>query len=603
MQNHITQPLSLESQVPMEGEDDSAIGILDSPELGLLEDTLAEAPPRVPLKRGAFSLGQMLVDAGILTEQQVATTQETAQREKLPLWRVLVRDGLIMPQNLAVLITLNLGIPMVDLKNQTLDPKAASALPDHIARRYQVLPIQDSQDRLTVAMVDPTDLQVLQDLAARTGRMIVPVIVSPEDLMQQIDLSYREVGDLTEGTAGQSKGAAEQLTSTLLRDLPPMEVLDMLVKQAIHDRASDIHINPSETSLRVRFRIDGILHDVLNLPIAMHPMLISRIKIMAGMNIAERRRPQDGQFTIEVRNRKVDVRAAVSNTVAGEMAVLRLLDKTFTLLGLTDLGMSGAALVKYQKLLRLPYGVVILCGPTGSGKTTTLYASLLQIDRKERNVVSIEDPVEYRVGDTSQMQVHPEAGVTFATQLRSILRLDPDVILVGEIRDQETAQIAIQASLTGHLVLSSLHANDSISALVRLRDLGVPPYLLVASVGGIVAQRMVRKVCESCKTVMARPLAEQQAYAAVMGETQEQFTYGAGCNLCAHTGYRGRTGVYEVLTMSDALRELFLANASRDKLLEEALKEGLTALRKEGMLKVKDGVTTPYEIMRILFTL
>lgn len=581
----------------------SAIGVLQPPESRALEVTPEQTVLRVAPKKAAFSLGQMLVDAGILTEQQVAGAQEAGRREKLPLWRILLRDGLVLPQNLPVLITLNLGIRMVDLKNQVLDPQATAALPEHVARRYQVLPIADQDGSLTVAMVDPTDFQALQDLAAKTGRTIVPVIVSPEDLLQQIDLSYRAVGDISEGASGPGEGASGQLASPLLQELPAAEVLDKLIQQALHDRASDIHIDPAESRLSIRFRIDGILHDILSLPLGMHPLLISRIKILAGMNIAERRRSQDGQFSVEVQSRKVDVRVGISNTVTGEMAVLRLLDKRFTLLGLNELGMSGAGLTRYQQLLRLPYGVVILSGPTGSGKTTTLYASLLQIDRKERNVISIEDPVEYRVGDTNQMQVHTEAGITFATQLRSILRLDPDVILVGEIRDAETAQIAIQASMTGHLVLTSLHANDTVSALVRLRDLGVPPYLLVASIGGVVAQRMVRKVCESCQTVMPRPVAEHQAYAAVMEETLEQFTYGTGCNVCARTGYRGRTGVYEILTMSDRLRQLFLANASRDELWEEALKEGLVPLRKEGMMKVKEGVTTPYEIMRVMFSL
>jgi general secretion pathway protein E len=362
-------------------------------------------------------------------------------------------------------------------------------------------------------------------------------------------------------------------------------------------------MTPTEHRLRVRFRIDGILHDVMSLPVEIHPAIISRLKIMGGMNIAERRRPQDGQFGVEVGERKVDVRVAISSTVDGEMTVLRLLDKGFTLRGLNELGMDSRTLEKYRRLLQLPYGMAIVCGPTGAGKSTTLYASLLQMNRQERNVISLEDPVEYRIGETNQMQVNAEAGITFASQLRSILRLDPDVILVGEIRDQETAGIAVQSALTGHLVMTSLHANDSVSALVRLRDLGVPPYLIASSVAGIVAQRMVRVICSGCQTTMTRPKAEQEAYAAVMGEERDRFVYGAGCNLCAQTGYRGRTGVYEILTMTDTLRNLFLGDASRHDLWKQAIKEGLSPLRTEGMLKVRNGVTTPYEIMRVLFTL
>jgi type II secretory ATPase GspE/PulE/Tfp pilus assembly ATPase PilB-like protein len=292
----------------------------------------------------------------------------------------------------------------------------------------------------------------------------------------------------------------------------------------------------------------------------------------------------------------------VSNTVNGEMATLRLLDKTFTLLGLEQLGLDSEGLKQYRQLLALPHGMVIVCGPTGSGKSTTLYASVLQMDRLERNVISVEDPVEYRIPNVNQMQVHPEAGITFASQLRAILRLDPDVILVGEIRDEETAAIATQAALTGHLVLSSIHSNDSVSALLRLRELGVPPYLASSSVVGIVAQRMVRLVCISCRALMPRSLAEQHAFQQEMGEVQTQFTYGTGCNVCAHTGYRSRTGVFEILTMSDILRHLFLTDEPRQKLRDQAIAEGMVPLRKAGMLKVKDNLTTPYEVMRSLFS-
>ena len=283
-------------------------------------------------------------------------------------------------------------------------------------------------------------------------------------------------------------------------------MIDLLLSQAIQDRASDIHIEPAESRLRVRFRIDGLLHDVMNLPMEMHPTFISRLKIMAGMNIAERRRPQDGQFTTEVGNRKVDVRVAIRRTVAGEMAVLRILDKQFTLLGLNQLGMRPELSEQYRQLLRLPYGMIVVCGPTGSGKSTTLYASILQMNRTESNVMTLEDPVEYHITDCNQMQIHNEADITFATLLRSVLRLDPDVILVAEIRDQETAVIATQAALTGHIVLTSLHANDSVSALLRLKDLGVAPYLIAASVAGIVSQRMCRVVCDECRAAVSRPL-------------------------------------------------------------------------------------------------
>ncbi len=552
-----------------------------------------------------LSFVDMLVMAGMLAKEQAYVAQETARREKLPLWRVLVRDGLVVSQDLAALTALHRGLTMVDLRNQTIDHDAVAILSEQVSRKYTVLPIRVNDGTLTVAMPDPTDLQVIQDLSALTGLAIDPVVATAEDVLEHIDVSYRLIENTSEEgtseTASQSGSA--RVTAQRLRDAPPAQIIDLLLQQGVQDRASDIHIAPAETRLRVRFRIDGVLQDVMSLPTELAPTIISRLKIMGGMNIAERRRPQDGQFSLDLQNRQVDVRVAMSNTVNGEMAVLRILDKGFALFGLNQLGMSPQALEQYRRLLRLPYGMIVICGPTGSGKSTTLYASILQMNRVEHNVISLEDPVEYRIGDVNQTQVQTEAGITFATQLRSVLRLDPDVILVGEIRDQETAVIATQAALTGHLVLTSLHANDSAGALVRLRDLGVAPYLIASSVAGIVSQRMVRNVCTSCQAMTPRPDAEQTAFASVTGETQDQFIYGAGCNMCAQTGYRGRSGAYEVMTMTDSVRRLFLADAGRDEIWELALEEGLIPLRKDGMLKVKAGVTTPYEVMRVLFSL
>jgi general secretion pathway protein E len=551
------------------------------------------------------SLAQMLVEAGILASEQVLKVQEIARRERQTLGRILVRDGIIMSRDLATLTAVYLGLTMVDLKSEAIDHHAVALIPEDAARKHLVLGIKHSDNHLTVAMTDPTDLQLLQDLSARTGYIIEPVIAVAEDIQEQIDLSYRLTQPLKmEASLGEMSQPGERLTAKHLREALPTQVISMLLSQALQDRASDIHVEPSEARLRIRFRIDGLLHDVMALPMEMHPALISRLKIMSGMNIAERRRPQDGQLNFQAHNRTVDVRVAVANTATGEMAVLRLLDnKKFTLLTLGQLGIAGDALERYRKLLQLPYGMVIVCGPTGAGKSTTLYASVLQMDRVEMKVISIEDPVEYRISDANQMQVNHEAGISFATALRSILRLDPDVILVGEIRDQETASIATQAALTGHLVLTSLHANDSVSGLLRLRDLGVPPYLIASSLGGIVAQRMVRMACHNCKGLVQRPLAEQQAYTAELGEIQERFMYGSGCNICAQTGYHGRVGVFEIMTMSDQIRQLFLEDAPRHRLWEQAQKEGTRSIRHDGMLKVKSGITTPYEVMRVLFTL
>ncbi|MCH7625665.1 MAG: type II/IV secretion system protein [Chloroflexi bacterium] len=558
-----------------------------------------------PSVGSSSTFGDMLVDASMITLDQLVRAKEVAKRDNVTLSRVLDREGLILPGDLASLFAIHTGFPMAELRSETIDPSAIVILPEEIARKYTALPISMTATRLTIALADPTDLQTIQDLAVRTGHAIDPVISTPKDIVEQIDLSYRltELSEATTESGEEGGPTAGRLTASSIREAQPAEVIDLLLKQALQDRASDIHLQPTESRLRIRFRIDGILHDVMNLPLELHPTFISRLKIMSGMNIAERRRPQDGQFSIEVQNRKVDIRVAISSTVTGELAVLRLLDKEFTVMGLDQLGMDADIMERYRDLLKLPYGVIIVCGPTGAGKSSTLYASILQMNRDEKNVMSLEDPVEYRITDTNQMQVHPEAGITFAGQLRSILRLDPDVILVGEIRDQETAIIAIQAALTGHLVLTTLHANDSVSALIRLKDLGVPAYLVTTSVAGIVAQRMVRRVCTVCQTMTTRPIEEHQAYEAETGETMDRFVYGAGCNICAQTGYRGRTGVFELLTMSDDLRQMFLSDAARHEMTAQTLKDGMIPLRMDAMRKVKQGVTTQYEVTRVLFTL
>ena len=578
-----------------------------SADLGGTEVSTLSAPSPVSKPAGrarGFSLAQMLVEGGILSSDQVNRAQEEARRERLPLGQILVRDDLVASRVLATLTALHLGLTMVELRAETIDRAAVRLVPEDVARKYMVLALSQKDGHLTVAMVDPTDLQLLQDLAARTGRIIDPVVTTGDDIQEHIDLYYR-LSEALESTDVDEDGQPnERVTSRKVREAGPAQVINLLLRQALQDRASDIHIEPAEERLRIRFRIDGILHEVMNLPMDMHATIISRLKIECGMNIAERRRPQDGQLNFEAHGREIDVRVAVSGTVTGEMAVLRLLDNAkFTLLGLEQLGFDEESQEQYRKLLKLPYGMIIVCGPTGSGKSTTLYASLMQMNRVENKMISIEDPVEYHMADVNQMQVHNDAGITFATQLRSILRLDPDVILIGEIRDQETAIIATQAALTGHLVLTSLHANDTVSALIRLRDLGVPPYLIASSVAGLVAQRMVRRVCSTCGALTSRPLAEQQVFAEEMGRTRERFYYGAGCNACAQTGYLGRTGVFEIMAMTDAIRQLFMEDAPRYKLWEQALKDGMTYLRRDGMEKVDAGITTPYEVMRVLFTL
>ncbi|UCE97211.1 MAG: type II/IV secretion system protein, partial [Dehalococcoidia bacterium] len=371
---------------------------------------------------------------------------------------------------------------------------------------------------------------------------------------------------------------------------------------AVKARASDIHLEPEESRLRVRYRIDGTLQDMMSLPMDIHAAIISRIKILSNLNIADHHRAQDGQFSTKAKGRDIDVRVATAPTVHGEMSVLRLLDKSTATLGMEELGMLSHIQEKYEKMLKIPYGMILVSGPTGAGKTTTLYASVMSLDTMGRNIITIEDPAEYRFPDINQIQVNTQAGITFASGLRSILRLDPDVILVGEIRDAETSNIAVQAALTGHLMLSSIHANDTVGVLFRLMDLGVEPFLIASSVIGIVAQRMVRRICPDCIQEIEVPLVEQIAYEKETGEKRSKFQYAAGCTTCAYTGYLGRTGIFEILSMSDSLRRMIIQGVSTADLHDQAIKEGMETMLHDGMAKVKEGITTPAEVLRSAYS-
>ena len=381
-------------------------------------------------------------------------------------------------------------------------------------------------------------------------------------------------------------------------EAPVAQALTLIIDEAVKARASDIHLEPDEAKMRVRYRVDGTLHDMFSLPLATMASLISRIKILANMNIADHHRPQDGQFSLKTKSRLIDIRVGIIATVCGEMAVLRLLDKTRATLALSDLGFLPQSMALYEKMLKVPYGIILVSGPTGAGKTTTLYASLNSLDQTERNIITVEDPVEYRFSNINQIQVNPRAGITFASGLRSILRLDPDVILIGEIRDAETANIAIQSALTGHLVLSSIHANDAVGVVLRLVDLGVEPFLVSSALIGVVAQRMVRRLCPHCARLVEASADEGLIYSEGTGEERKEFLYGAGCKVCANSGYRGRTGIFELFCTSDQIKTLLAKSATANELRKQAIREGMVTLLQDGMLKVKNNITTPTEVIR-----
>ena len=386
-------------------------------------------------------------------------------------------------------------------------------------------------------------------------------------------------------------------------DSPIARQLEKLLEEAVKARSSDIHIEPDESKVRIRYRIDGILHEVASLPLNLHNALISRIKILSDMNIADHRRPQDGQFSFDMAKKRIDVRVATVNTVNGEMAVLRLLDKSMAALSLPQIGFLRESQEMFEKMLMMPYGMVLISGPTGAGKTTTLYAAVNSLDSVGKNIITVEDPVEYRFANINQIQVNVKAGLTFAGGLRAIVRLDPDVILVGEIRDGETALIAVQSALTGHLVLSSVHANDTTGSLFRLIDLGVEPFLISSALIGIIAQRMVRRVCPHCARKVTAPLVEQMAYEKEMGEARSEFMYGEGCKECVYTGYLGRTAIFEILTITDDIRRMIVGGSSNTDIRAAALSEGLVPIARYGMMKAKAGVTTPYEVLRNAYTI
>jgi general secretion pathway protein E len=491
--------------------------------------------------------------------------------------------------------------PRPKLLRQIPQPEALKLIPEVVARRCNAIPLTISGTTLEVAMADPTDIFALETLSAQSRMRIKPVAATAQEIRDAIDFNYKAFSEIEEQISRISippEATDEKLALSAAIDTPLVHALNLLIEEAVKARASDIHIEPEEDRLRIRYRIDGTLQDTMSLPLSVHRALISRIKILAEMNIADHFRPQDGQFSTKAKGREIDVRVATAPTVSGETTTLRLLDKSLATFGLSELGLLPDSLAKYQSMLKVPYGMILISGPTGAGKTTTLYASINSLDTQGRNIITVEDPAEYRFKDINQIQVNPQAGITFASGLRSILRLDPDVILVGEIRDAETANIATQAALTGHLMLSSIHANDVAGVLSRLLDLKVEPFLIASAVIGVVAQRMVRRICPDCSRLVEAPLVEQMAYEKEMGEKQTQFLYGTGCKSCTYTGYLGRTGIFEILTMSDTIGMMVCNQATTSAIREQALQEGMISMINDGMRKVKEGITTPAEVLR-----
>jgi general secretion pathway protein E len=551
------------------------------------------------------TLGELLIALKLISPENLKDALIAQQQMGGRLGEILVKRGLVSEADVMAAISLQSNLPIVDLKDQKIDSSVLQLVAEGIARKSTVIPVEVDGDTLVLAMAYPDDVRTMRDIATRSGKRVEAVLALPSEILNAIDLYYKasqeiehSVGQVATSSAIKEEKAADENVQT-----PIAQTLELILKEAAKDRASDIHIEPQESNLRIRFRIDGILQDMYALPISIHAPLVSRIKIMSQMNIAEQRRSQDGQMPVKIAEKNIDIRVSTMLTSHGERVALRILDKTMSPISLEEVGFLPEQLEQFRRMLKSPFGTVLVGGPTGSGKTTTLYAALNTFDRKAINIITIEDPVEYEFKDINQTQINNKAGITFASGLRTILRHDPDVVLVGEVRDKETAQIATQAALTGRLVLATIHANDAISVLFRLVDLGIEPYLISPTLIGALAQRMVRRICPYCKTSIKPSAEEEAAFNKELGEVPETVSTGKGCNMCAKTGYRGRVVLTELMTMTESLRRLVLNGASADEVKAAAVKEGMLTMQRDGILKAKLGITTISEVLRTTFSI
>jgi len=567
--------------------------------------------PRLVTTESEQRLGQLLLMRGLITEEQLARALDVQRLNPAPVGALLVSQGAIEEDALTLAISEQLGTQVADLKHGEVDAEAARLIPEDFARRNLVLPLRRVNGRIAIAMSDPGNLSLINDLRLMTGLQIEAFVAGRTDILAHLSRVHsvrprlqQAARSLEESRPQMSVGVERTITlelGNITAASPAVEIVNLLITQGLRDRASDIHIEPQREFLRIRLRIDGVLQDVAHLPNATGAALASRVKIMAGMNIVERRRAQDGQISLNIDGRELDCRVATIETIWGEKLVLRLLDRSRSLITLPQLGFSKRASSEYHRILHSPYGMLIVSGPTGSGKTTTLYASINELDKQVRNIMTIEDPVEYMFDDINQSQINKLADISFAHGLRAILRQDPDIILVGEIRDRETAEIAVQSALTGHLVLSSLHATDAVGALLRFIDMGIEGFLVASSVNAIVAQRLVRKICEACREPY-EPGAEELDFANSLGLPAPKVVYrGQGCSRCNMTGYFDRIGVFEVLAMNDRLKRLVIARASHREIVEAAVAGGMVPLRADAWDRVMAGVTTVSEVLRSVY--
>jgi len=542
----------------------------------------------------------LLLKQSLISTEQVAKAKEEVKRTGIKLEKALEKLGFITEEDITKAKADNSGVPYMNLEDYVIDVSLTKLIPESVANKYKAVPLFKIMDTLTVAMINPQDIEAMDNIR-RIAKVsnVEPVLVSTKSIEQVLDAYYgagNSVEDIVKLIESKKPSAQDGSLSESAEEAPIIKLVHILITDALKDIVSDIHIEPEMELLRVRYRIDGILHEVHTLPKRLQNAIISRIKILSEIDIAESRRPQDGKISLKLENKDLDIRVSTFPTVHGENVVMRLLDRSSILLGLVDLGFTKEHLDIFSKMIQQPNGIILVTGPTGSGKTTTLYSALGTISTMEKNIITIEDPVEYELPLIRQTQVNVKADITFANGLRSILRQDPDIIMVGEIRDKETAEIAIQASLTGHLVFSTVHTNDAPSSLTRLIDMGLEPFLISSSLILIVAQRLVRKICPKCKEEHSPSLAVLRDLGL---EENTKFFRGSGCPMCKNSGFLGRIGIFEVLVLDEQIRKMVEEKKSADEIRKRAIELGMKTLREDGLGKAKEGLTTIEEILRV----
>ncbi|MGI6426669.1 MAG: GspE/PulE family protein [Natronincolaceae bacterium] len=559
------------------------------------------------MSRKPKRLGDLLVENKLITRNQLEYVLEIQKSTDKKIGEILIEEGMISEDQIIEVLELQFGIPHVDLKKYFIDPEIPRLINERLARRYTLIPIRKDKEKLIVAMADPLNIFAVDDIKIVTGFEIVPVIATSQEILDAIDQYYetesveRALAEFKQNFQVENMNGIDEEALDEINRAPVVKLVNSIIRQAVKMKASDIHIEPFEKIIKVRFRIDGDLQEIMTPAKATHSAIITRIKIISKMDIAEKRLPQDGRVKIDIEDKEIDLRMSVLPTVHGEKIVMRILDRSSFLLTKQELGFTKQNLEIFDKVIQSPNGIILVTGPTGSGKTTTLYAILSELNQVSKNIITVEDPVEYQMKDINQVQVNVKAGLTFAGGLRSILRQDPDIIMIGEIRDNETAQIAVRAAITGHLVLSTLHTNDTASSITRLVNMGVEPYLVSSSVVGITAQRLVKRICDNCKSGYIADELEKKALGAK--DTAEVMVYrGKGCNLCNNTGYKGRVAIHEILPITREIRILIDKGASIDDIREEAKKQNFVSLRESCIQLVKEGVTTIEELLRITYS-